>query len=61
VGDMFRGAATNVDRILRGAKPAELPVQAPTKFFLSVNIKTAKAMGLTISESLLLSADEVIE
>jgi putative ABC transport system substrate-binding protein len=59
--DMFRGAATNVDRSLRGAKPAELPVQAPTKFFLSINIKTAKAMGLTISESLLLSADEVIE
>jgi ABC-type uncharacterized transport system substrate-binding protein len=59
--DMFRGAASYVDRILRGAKPSDLPVQAPTKFILSVNLKTAKAMGLTISDSFLLAADEVIE
>jgi putative tryptophan/tyrosine transport system substrate-binding protein len=59
--DMHRGAASYVDRILRGAKPSDLPVQAPTKFVLSVNLKTAKAMGLSISESFLLAADEVIE
>jgi putative tryptophan/tyrosine transport system substrate-binding protein len=59
--DMFRGAASYVDRILRGAKPADLPVQAPTKFILSVNLKTAKALGLTINEAFLLTADEVIE
>jgi putative ABC transport system substrate-binding protein len=59
--DMLLGAATYVDRILRGAKPSDLPVQAPTKFSLSVNLKTAKAMGLTISELFLLLANEVIE
>jgi putative ABC transport system substrate-binding protein len=59
--DTFRRATTYVDRILRGAKPAELPVQLPTKFEMVVNLKTAKAMGLSISESFLLRADEVIE
>jgi putative ABC transport system substrate-binding protein len=59
--DQFRRAAPYVDRILRGAKPADLPVQLPTKFLMSVNVKTAKAMGLSIPESFLLRADEVIE
>jgi putative tryptophan/tyrosine transport system substrate-binding protein len=59
--DTFRHAATYVDRILRGAKPAELPVQFPTKFEMVANLKTAKALGLTVPQSILLSADEVIE
>jgi putative ABC transport system substrate-binding protein len=59
--DMFRLAAFYVDRILRGDKPAELPVQAPTKFETSVNLKTAKALGLTVPPGLLVAADEVIE
>ena len=60
-GDIFRRAAPYIDRILRGAKPAELPVQMPTKFQMAVNLKTAKALGLTVPQSILLRADEVIE
>src|SRR5205823_8012251 len=59
--DMFRRAATYVDKILKGAKPGELPVEQPTRYYLFVNLKTAKTLDLAIPQPLLLRADEVIQ
>ena len=61
VGDVYRRAALYADRILKGAKVAELPVQQPSKYELAINLKTAKTLGLAVPDKLLVAADEVIE
>jgi putative tryptophan/tyrosine transport system substrate-binding protein len=58
---MYQGAASYIDRILRGAKPSDLPVELPTKYALNINLKSARTLGLTIPETLLATADQVIE
>jgi putative ABC transport system substrate-binding protein len=61
ISDLYRRAGDYIDKILRGAKPADIPVEQPTKFELVVNLATAKALGLKLTEAFLLRADEVIE